>query len=48
MNSEFDMRKVAMVTGASSGFGSHFAKLLSARGAKVVVAARRADVLIRW
>ena len=46
MNSEFDMSgKVAMVTGASSGFGSHFAKLLSARGAKVVVAARRVDRL---
>ena len=46
MSSEFDMSgKVAMVTGASSGFGAHFAKLLSARGAKVVVAARRVDRL---
>lgn len=43
---EFDMSgKVAMVTGASSGFGVHFAKLLAQRGAKVVVAARRVDRL---
>ncbi len=34
---EFDMSgKVAMVTGASSGFGVHFAKILAQRGAKVV------------
>ncbi|MGB0449489.1 MAG: SDR family NAD(P)-dependent oxidoreductase, partial [Porticoccaceae bacterium] len=46
MNTEFDMSgKVAMVTGASSGFGVHFAKVLAARGAKVVVAARRTDRL---
>ncbi|MDG1311542.1 MAG: SDR family NAD(P)-dependent oxidoreductase [Porticoccaceae bacterium] len=46
MTTEFDMSgKVAMVTGASSGFGVHFAKILSARGAKVVVAARRVDRL---
>ena len=46
MNSEFDMTgKVAMVTGASSGFGVNFAKILAARGAKVVVAARRIDRL---
>ena len=46
MNTEFDMTgKIAMVTGASSGFGVHFAKILSARGAKVVVAARRIDRL---
>jgi len=43
---EFDMSgKVAMVTGASSGFGVHFAKILAQRGAKVVVAARRVDRL---
>jgi len=35
--------KVALVTGASSGFGAHFAKLLAGHGAKVVVAARRLD-----
>ena len=46
MNTEFDMSgKVAMVTGASSGFGVHFSKILAARGAKVVVAARRVDRL---
>ena len=33
--------KVALVTGASSGFGRHFATVLSQAGAKVVVAARR-------
>ena len=43
---EFDMsHKIAMVTGASSGFGAHFAKVLAARGSKVVVAARRIDRL---
>ena len=46
MTTEFDMSgKVAMVTGASSGFGVNFAKILAARGAKVVVAARRVDRL---
>jgi len=46
VNTEFDMTgKVAMVTGASSGFGVNFAKILAARGAKVVVAARRVDRL---
>jgi NAD(P)-dependent dehydrogenase (short-subunit alcohol dehydrogenase family) len=46
VTTEFDMSgKVAMVTGASSGFGVHFAKIMAARGAKVVVAARRADRL---
>jgi len=37
--------KVCVVTGASSGFGVRFAKVLSAAGAKVVVAARRKDRL---
>jgi len=46
MTTEFDMTgKVAMVTGASSGFGVNFAKILAARGAKVVVAARRIERL---
>ena len=46
VNTEFDMTgKVAMVTGASSGFGMHFAKILAARGAKVAVAARRVERL---
>jgi NAD(P)-dependent dehydrogenase (short-subunit alcohol dehydrogenase family) len=39
--------KVALVTGASSGFGRHFARLLSRAGAKVALAARRVDVLER-
>ena len=46
MSSEFDMHnKTAMVTGASSGIGAHFAKALADRGANVVVAARRTDRL---
>ncbi|MGI9332574.1 MAG: SDR family NAD(P)-dependent oxidoreductase [Gammaproteobacteria bacterium] len=37
--------KVALVTGASSGLGRHFAALLAAQGASVVLAARRRDAL---
>jgi len=37
--------KTAFVTGASSGFGAHFAKILAQHGAKVVVTARRTDRL---
>jgi NAD(P)-dependent dehydrogenase (short-subunit alcohol dehydrogenase family) len=37
--------KVAVVTGASSGLGDRFARVLHASGAHVVVAARRADRL---
>jgi NAD(P)-dependent dehydrogenase (short-subunit alcohol dehydrogenase family) len=36
---------VALVTGASSGLGSHFAHCLGEAGASVVIAARRADRL---
>jgi NAD(P)-dependent dehydrogenase (short-subunit alcohol dehydrogenase family) len=37
--------KAALVTGASSGFGRHFARVLGGAGAKVALAARRLDVL---
>lgn len=44
----FDLSgRVAIVTGASSGLGEHFARVLCAAGASVVVAARRADRLQR-
>jgi NAD(P)-dependent dehydrogenase (short-subunit alcohol dehydrogenase family) len=42
----FDLTgRVALVTGASSGFGEHWSRLLAAAGAKVVLAARRTDRL---
>ena len=42
----FDVRdRVALVTGASSGLGEHFAGMLASRGARVIAAARRADRL---
>ncbi|MFW2448623.1 MAG: SDR family NAD(P)-dependent oxidoreductase [Qipengyuania pacifica] len=37
--------KTALVTGASSGLGAHFAKVLAGSGARVLLAARRADAL---
>ena len=37
--------KCALVTGASSGLGAHFGKVLAASGANVVLAARRVDKL---
>jgi len=46
MSKRFDLGgKVALVTGASSGLGSHFAHCLGEAGASVVIAARRADRL---
>jgi NAD(P)-dependent dehydrogenase (short-subunit alcohol dehydrogenase family) len=36
---------VAVVTGASSGLGNHFARVLDAAGAKVLVSARRQEAI---
>src|ERR1700744_1280695 len=44
MSSDLSGRTV-LITGASSGLGRHFAKIASAAGAKVAVAARRTDRL---
>ena len=42
----FDLTgRVALVTGASSGFGEHFTRVLAAAGARVVAGARREDRL---
>lgn len=46
MSDRFDLAgRIALVTGASSGLGRHFAKVLSRAGAKTVLAARRLDRL---
>jgi NAD(P)-dependent dehydrogenase (short-subunit alcohol dehydrogenase family) len=37
--------KAVLITGASSGFGAHFARVLAGEGAKVALAARRLDAL---
>jgi len=39
--------KHALVTGGSSGLGRHFAAFLAAKGARVTVAARRAEALAK-
>ena len=38
--------RVALVTGASSGLGAHFAQVLAKAGAKVAIAARREAKLV--
>jgi NAD(P)-dependent dehydrogenase (short-subunit alcohol dehydrogenase family) len=46
MNNIFDLNgKTAIITGASSGLGKHFAKTLSAAGANLVICARRVQNL---
>lgn len=35
--------RIALITGASSGFGAHFARLFVREGARVVIGARRLD-----
>src|SRR5690242_20058349 len=46
MSKLFDLSgRVALITGASSGLGAHFAKCLGEAGASVVLAARRSDRL---
>ncbi len=46
MQNLFDLDgQVAVVTGASSGLGAHFAEILAQAGAKVAIGARRVDRL---
>ncbi|MEJ7927200.1 glucose 1-dehydrogenase [Sphingobium sp. AN641] len=47
MGSDVLKGKVALVTGASSGLGEHFAHVLAGAGAQVVLAARRVEALDR-
>jgi NAD(P)-dependent dehydrogenase (short-subunit alcohol dehydrogenase family) len=46
VSTSFDLSgRVALITGASSGLGRHFALTLAGAGAKVVVTARRSEAL---
>jgi NADP-dependent 3-hydroxy acid dehydrogenase YdfG len=46
MTSQFDFSgRTALVTGASSGLGARFARVLAQAGARVVLASRRVDHL---
>lgn len=46
MGDQFNLAgQTALVTGASSGLGAHFAKVLAGAGAEVILAARRAPAL---
>lgn len=46
MKNYFDLKdRVAVVTGASSGLGAHFSKVLASQGAKLALIARRLDRL---
>ena len=46
MNASLLTGKTVLVTGASSGLGHHFAKVLSGAGAQVALAARRREKLV--
>lgn len=45
MQRDLLLGKTALVTGASSGFGAHFARVLSRAGARLIIGARRIDAL---